>query len=62
VWLVGRRGNTSSGEDVDVVDGTPLLDIRPYISAFDDRANARIRWFAGKIERAHDVRADDRSG
>jgi tRNA (Thr-GGU) A37 N-methylase len=46
---------------VDVVDGTPLLDIRPYVPALDDRANDRIGWFAGNIEWIRDARADDRS-
>jgi tRNA (Thr-GGU) A37 N-methylase len=30
--------------DVDVVDGTPLLDIKPYVPEFDSRANVKIGW------------------
>ena len=31
--------------DVDIVDGTPLLDIKPYIPDFDVRTNARAGWY-----------------
>lgn len=31
-------------EDVDVLDGTPLLDVKPYIPRFDTRENARCGW------------------
>jgi tRNA-Thr(GGU) m(6)t(6)A37 methyltransferase TsaA len=62
VRLIAIEGCTLRIEDVDVVDGTPLLDIKPYVPAFDDRAGARIGWFEGKAERVHEVRADDRFG
>jgi tRNA-Thr(GGU) m(6)t(6)A37 methyltransferase TsaA len=47
-------------EDVDVVEGTPLLDIKPYLPEFDVRPADRIGWFAGKVQRAGGVRADRR--
>ena len=31
-------------EDVDVLDGTPLLDIKPYVSRFDCITDARSGW------------------
>lgn len=34
-------------EDVDVVDGTPLLAIKPYVPAFDAHRAEKIGWFAG---------------
>lgn len=30
--------------EVDILDGTPLLDIKPYISHFDSRKNVRSGW------------------
>ena len=60
VRLVRVEGRTLHVEDVDVTDGTPLLDIKPYVPAFDDRNGARIGWFEGKVERVNEVRADDR--
>jgi len=31
--------------EVDVVDGTPLLDIKPYVPDFDNRPNVRTGWY-----------------
>jgi len=30
---------------VDVLDGTPLLDIKPYVPDFDIRTRARTGWY-----------------
>jgi tRNA (Thr-GGU) A37 N-methylase len=46
--------------DVDVVDGTPLLDIKPYVPAFDSHATDQIGWFAKNVGRVGEIRADDR--
>lgn len=32
-------------QNVDIVDGTPLLDIKPYVPEFDAHSNARPGWF-----------------
>jgi len=47
-------------EDVDLLDGTPVLDLKPYVPAFDARETERIGWFAGRIERVHTTRSDKR--
>lgn len=60
VRLLGIDGTMLHIADIDVVDGTPLLDIKPYIPHFDDRAGAVIGWFAPQIERVATVRADGR--
>jgi tRNA-Thr(GGU) m(6)t(6)A37 methyltransferase TsaA len=44
VRLVRREGHILHLEDVDVLDGTPLLDIKPYVARFDHRENARSGW------------------
>jgi tRNA (adenine37-N6)-methyltransferase len=31
--------------DVDMIDGTPLLDIKPYVPEFDCFVNSRAGWF-----------------
>jgi len=31
--------------EVDIVDGTPLLDIKPYVPEFDNRLNMRNGWY-----------------
>jgi len=44
VRLVRREGNMLHIEDLDILDGTPLLDLKPYITRFDYRENARCGW------------------
>lgn len=46
--------------NVDVVDGTPLLDIKPYVPGFDAVENARIGWLADRSNRAAGKRSDER--
>lgn len=51
VELVGRERNILRVRQVDMLDGTPLLDIKPYVPQFDQRANVEIGWLKDKIER-----------
>jgi len=44
----------------DMLDGTPVLDIKPYVPRFDVRETERIGWFARKVDRLSAVRADNR--
>ena len=41
-------GNTLEVGGLDILDGTPLLDIKPYIRQFDCREDARSGWAEGK--------------
>jgi tRNA-Thr(GGU) m(6)t(6)A37 methyltransferase TsaA len=45
VRLLKREGNVLEVEGVDVLNGTPLLDIKPYIEDFDVRQNTRAGWY-----------------
>jgi tRNA-Thr(GGU) m(6)t(6)A37 methyltransferase TsaA len=45
VRLEGIRANILNVADIDVLDGTPLLDIKPYVPDFDVRENARTGWY-----------------
>jgi tRNA-Thr(GGU) m(6)t(6)A37 methyltransferase TsaA len=47
VRLLSRCGTTLLVEDVDVLDGTPLLDIKPYVERFDVRVDTRGGWTDG---------------
>jgi tRNA-Thr(GGU) m(6)t(6)A37 methyltransferase TsaA len=60
VRLVRVEGATLHIEEVDLVDGTPVLDIKPYVPQLDDREAARTGWFAENVYKVHQVRADDR--
>lgn len=44
VELVERRGNILRVKGLDAIDGTPLLDIKPYIPKFDQAKNAKSGW------------------
>jgi tRNA (Thr-GGU) A37 N-methylase len=37
-------------EGVDMLDGTPLLDIKPYVPDFDIRTNTRSGWYESRRE------------
>ncbi|MFY9750135.1 MAG: tRNA (N6-threonylcarbamoyladenosine(37)-N6)-methyltransferase TrmO [Methanoregula sp.] len=60
VRLTGIDGCTLSIEDVDVLDGTPLLDIKPYVPAFDSYPDKRCGWLEPVAHNAHHTRSDDR--
>jgi len=45
VQLLQRQGNVLNIQGVDVLDGTPLLDIKPYMLEFDSRENASSGWY-----------------
>ena len=47
-------------EGVDIVDGTPLLDIKPYVPEFDCHPDERSGWLAGCGDRVSGIRADGR--
>jgi len=51
VKLMEIRGNILKVEGIDVLDGTPLLDIKPHVPEFDYRENVKIGWLEGKIKR-----------
>lgn len=57
VRLLAREANVLRLAEVDFLDGSPLLDIKPYVPAFDHRENVRSGW----LEDSRDRRvADDR--
>ena len=58
VRLLAVHGNVLDVADVDILDGTPLVDIKPYVAEFDCHGVERTGWFDhAPIERAL---ADDR--
>ncbi len=61
VRLLRREGTTLFISDMDILDGTPLLDIKPYVPEFDCHTNSRAGWFehAGVDRRKADGRFHD---
>jgi len=49
VGLVKREDNVLIIKGIDVLDKTPLLDIKPYVPKFDSRKNVKIGWLKGKL-------------
>jgi len=41
VRLLQRRGNILTVEGLDAIDGTPVIDIKPYIPGYDSVNNAK---------------------
>jgi tRNA (adenine37-N6)-methyltransferase len=60
VRLVGIEGRVLHIEDVDMLDGTLVLDIKPYIRELEPSEEVRLGWLEGKSQGMDHVRADDR--
>jgi tRNA-Thr(GGU) m(6)t(6)A37 methyltransferase TsaA len=60
VRLLAVRGAILEIAGVDLLDGTPVLDIKPYVPAFDTVAAERTGWLERAAQRVHEVRADAR--
>ena len=58
VRLLGVDGNRLRIAEVDILDGTPLLDIKPYITDFDSFDAVRVGWYLQVPMKG--VLADDR--
>ena len=58
VKLLGIAGPVLTVEGLDLLDGTPVLDIKPYFDDFDRRDNVRSGWLEAARERK--VVADNR--
>jgi tRNA-Thr(GGU) m(6)t(6)A37 methyltransferase TsaA len=52
--------NRVAFQDVDMLDGTPLLDMKPCVGEFDSGRKMRIGWLEGKSRRARQRRSDKR--
>ena len=53
-------GLTLHIQGVDVLDGTPLIDIKPWVPAFDGRENVRAGWLDQKQEDYRSMKSDHR--
>jgi len=48
VRLLRREANVLHVAGIDVLDGTPLLDIKPYVPTFDSVPEATMGWLEGR--------------
>ena len=49
VELVARKKNILRVKGFDAIDGTPLLDIKPYVPSIDETLPIKAGWFEGKL-------------
>ncbi|MBE9511651.1 MAG: tRNA (N6-threonylcarbamoyladenosine(37)-N6)-methyltransferase TrmO [Bacteroidetes bacterium] len=60
VKLLDRNNNILNIQNVDILDGTPLLDIKPYVPDFDHIKESQIGWLKNVIHGAGKKKSDDR--
>jgi tRNA-Thr(GGU) m(6)t(6)A37 methyltransferase TsaA len=60
VRLVGIEENILHVEDVDIVDGTPLLDIKPYVPEFDPEDVEERGWLEKNVDKLPTSQDDGR--
>lgn len=61
VELVKVEGNIVTIKGVDILNGTPLLDIKPYIENFD-KAEGEVKsgWMKATLDEVSSIRSDER--
>jgi tRNA-Thr(GGU) m(6)t(6)A37 methyltransferase TsaA len=60
VRLLRREGNILHVENVDLLDGTPVLDVKPYVPEFDHHPVERVGWLAQAKGKVHHKKSDGR--
>jgi tRNA-Thr(GGU) m(6)t(6)A37 methyltransferase TsaA len=60
VRLINVKNNILHVENLDIVDGTPLLDIKPYVPEFDKAEVTKIGWLRGNIDKLSKTTDDGR--
>lgn len=58
--LENIEGNILEVSNVDMLDGTPLLDIKPFVPEFDQPEEARTGWLENAGEKSRQARSDRR--
>ena len=50
VKLIGRRGNKLKVKGLDILDGTPIIDIKPYWPQYDKVVNGKTPSWVNKLD------------
>ena len=58
--LLSIEKNILEVQNVDILDGTPVLDIKPYVPDFDVQEEVRIGWLEKQRGKIKGKRSDDR--
>jgi tRNA-Thr(GGU) m(6)t(6)A37 methyltransferase TsaA len=63
VKIIEVKDNVVDIEDIDILNGTPIIDIKPYFPQFDNREHAKSGWLEKRVkleEEKYHLRSDDR--
>jgi len=60
VRLLAVEGRYLQVADLDIIDGTPLLDIKPFVPHFDRAEDIRTGWLESKTGKVHGAKDDGR--
>ncbi|MCD6441781.1 MAG: tRNA (N6-threonylcarbamoyladenosine(37)-N6)-methyltransferase TrmO [Candidatus Marinimicrobia bacterium] len=60
VRFVKVEGNILHIQDIDIINGTPLLDIKPYVPEFDMRDVEKIGWLEKNLHKLSKSKDDER--
>jgi len=60
VKLIKIEGNKINIENIDVLNGTPLLDIKPYVFDFDSVSDSKKGWLETNAHKAKSTKSDER--
>ncbi len=60
VHLISIEGNILHIQDVDIINGTPLLDIKPYVPKFDICEVEKIGWLEKNVHKLLTSKDDGR--
>ncbi len=60
VQLISIEENILFLNNVDLLDGTPIIDIKPYVPAFDYQEDVRVGWLTDKDSDVTTKRSDER--
>ena len=50
VELLGIDGNVLKVRGLDAIEGTPVIDIKPYVSKIDMRKDAKAGWIENRYD------------
>ena len=54
------EGNIINISNIDIINGTPLIDIKPYASFFDNVKNEKNGWLSQNINNVNKIKSDKR--
>ncbi|MBC8336262.1 MAG: tRNA (N6-threonylcarbamoyladenosine(37)-N6)-methyltransferase TrmO [Anaerolineales bacterium] len=60
VKLTSIKGNLVYVDDIDILNGTPLIDIKPYIPEFENAQDVQIGWLDKSKGKVKNKKSDSR--